>query len=353
MKMTFRWFGENLDPIPLEYIRQIPAVSGVVTSLMDIPVGEVWPLEDVRRMHRRITGAGLAVEVIESVNIHEDIKLGAPGRDEKIENYIRTMQNLSQIGIKVICYNFMPLIDWARSHLFYELPDGSRTMFFGREFVLGSTPKSLGDRYAQQSGGMALPGWEPERVAYFDQTIKLYRQISQEQYWQNARYFIDAIIPYAEKYGIRMAIHPDDPPWPVFALPRLINSRENIARFLSFSKSPYHGLTLCTGSIGVDTANDVPAIIREFSDRIPFAHIRNLKFLENGDFYESAHPSACGSFDMYEVVKAFHESGFDGYIRPDHGRMVFGETGRPGYGLYDRAMGITYLAGLWEALEKA
>jgi len=263
------------------------------------------------------------------------------------------MENLSTIGIKVICYNFMPLIDWARSHLFYELPDGSNTMFFNHETVMNSTPKSMGNRYAEQSGGIALPGWEPERVAYFDETIRLYRQISQEDYWENARYFIDAIIPWAEKYDIRMAIHPDDPPWPLFGLPRLINNRENIARFLSFSQSPYHGLTLCTGSIGVDPNNNVPAIIREFADRIPFAHIRNLKFLENGDFYESAHPSQCGSFDMYEIVKAFHSGGFDGYIRPDHGRMVFGETGRPGYGLYDRAMGITYLTGLWEALEKA
>ncbi len=353
MKMTFRWFGEKFDPIPLHYIRQIPALDGVVTTLMDIPAGEIWPLEAIQKMKQTVNDAGLSLEVIESVNIHEDIKLGAPGRDEKIENYIRTMENLSTIGIKVICYNFMPLIDWARSHLFYELPDGSNTMFFNHETVMNSTPKSMGNRYAEQSGGIALPGWEPERVAYFDETIRLYRQISQEDYWENARYFIDAIIPWAEKYDIRMAIHPDDPPWPLFGLPRLINNRENIARFLSFSQSPYHGLTLCTGSIGVDPNNNVPAIIREFADRIPFAHIRNLKFLENGDFYESAHPSQCGSFDMYEIVKAFHSGGFDGYIRPDHGRMVFGETGRPGYGLYDRAMGITYLTGLWEALEKA
>lgn len=352
MKLTFRWFGEKHDPVPLSYIRQIPCVDGVVTTLMEMQAGELWPMEEIEKLHRAVTEAGLKTEVIESVNIHEDIKLGAPGRDEKIEAYIKTMQRLATIGIKVICYNFMPVLDWARSHLYYSLPDGSETMYFSRDFILSTTPEALAERYAEQCGGLALPGWEPERMAHVKEIIKRYEGVTQEQYWENVAYFINAIIPWAEKLDIKMAIHPDDPPWPLFGLPRLINSRDNIKRFLDLNPSPYHGITLCTGSLGADPKNNVPVIAKEFASRVHFAHVRNLKQLGNGDFYESAHPTACGSLDMYAILRALHDAGFDGYIRPDHGRMVWGEKGRPGYGLYDRAMGIAYIAGIWEALER-
>ncbi|GHV33980.1 mannonate dehydratase [Clostridia bacterium] len=349
MKMTFRWYGEGQDAIPLKYIRQIPNVSGVVTSLLTKQAGEVWTLEEVRRMSEAVHAEGLECEVIESVNIHEDIKLGLPSRKQYIENYIETMQNLSLIGIKVICYNFMPVLDWARSDLHYDLPDGSNTMFFGTEFIKNTTPKQLADKYAADSGGVALPGWEPERLAKIERTIEQYKSVTQEQYWENAKYFLDAVIPWAERLDIKMAIHPDDPPWNIFGLPRMINNRENIARFLALHDSPYNGLTLCTGSIGADRNNDVPAIIREFADKIHFAHVRNLKFVGD-DFYESAHLTSAGSLDMYAIMKALRDSGFEGYIRPDHGRMIWDEKGRPGYGLYDRALGIAYLNGLWEAI---
>ncbi|MCL2003877.1 MAG: mannonate dehydratase [Oscillospiraceae bacterium] len=351
MQMTLRWFGK-LDPIPLKHIRQVPGVTGVVTSLMHIPAGEVWPRGECEAMRDEIHAAGLSVEVIESVNIHEDIKLGVPERDGWIEKYIQTMEHLAAVGVKVICYNFMPVLDWARSHLFYDLPDGSNTMFFSREFIQNTTPEKLAARYAEQSGGIDLPGWEPERLKHIVDTVERYTHISQEQYWDNTRYFLHKIIPHAERLGIKMAIHPDDPPWPLFGLPRLINSRDNIKRVLELYPSPNNGLTLCTGSLGADPDNDIPAIIREFSDKIHFAHIRNLKFLEGGDFYESAHPTQCGSLDMLGIIRAFAESGFDAYIRPDHGRMVWGETGRAGYGLYDRAMGAAYILGIWEALTK-
>jgi mannonate dehydratase len=353
MKMTLRWFGERHDTVPLSYIRQIPCVDGVVTSLMDMQPGEVWPLRAINEMHRTIRKAGLSVEVIESVNVHEDIKLGSPGRDQRIDAYIETMKRLATIGIKVICYNFMPVLDWARSHLYYELPDGAQTMFFSKKFITSTTPEELAARYAEQSGGIALPGWEPGRMAMVRETIERYGNITQEQYLKNARYFIDAVIPWAERQDIKMAIHPDDPPQPVFGLPRLINNRESIRRFLALNKSPWHGITLCTGSLGADPVNDIPAIIRENASRIHFAHIRNLKHLGNGDFYESAHPTACGSLDMYTIVKALYDEGFDGYIRPDHGRMIWGEKGRPGYSLYDRTLGLAYLSGLWEAVSRA
>lgn len=351
MKMTFRWYGEGQDPIPLEYIKQIPGMSGVVTSLLYKQAGELWTAIECREMKRIVTEAGLEVEVIESVNIHEDIKLGLPTRDKYIDNYIATMRNLADIGIKVICYNFMPVLDWARSHLFYDLQDGSNTLFYDAEFMRNITPAALAERYKEESGGLALPGWEPERLAYIEKTIEQYRSISQEQYWDNAKYFLDRVIPVAEELDICMAIHPDDPPWPIFGLPRMINGREGIKRFLALHPSKHNGLTLCTGSIGAATTNDIPAIIREFGEYIHFAHVRNLKH-EGENFYESAHVSGCGSFDMYEIVKSLYESGFDGYIRPDHGRMIWGEEGRAGYGLYDRALGATYILGLWEAIEK-
>lgn len=351
MKMTLRWYGEGQDPVSLEQIRQIPCVEGVVTSLLYKQAGELWTLEECQRMKQVIEEAGLSVEVIESVNIHEDIKLGADTRDAIIDIYIETMRNLAAVGIKVICYNFMPVLDWARSHLYYDLPDGSNTMYFDDEFMHNITPKELADRYARDCGGIALPGWEPERLVYVESTIAKYKNISQEQYWENTKYFLDRIIPVAEELDIKMAIHPDDPPWPIFNLPRLINSRDNIKRFLELHPSTHNGLTLCTGSLGADPKNDVPAIIREFAPNIHFAHVRNLKYVDGG-FYESAHPTACGSLDMFAIMQALYESGFDGCIRPDHGRMVWGEKGRAGYGLYDRAMGATYLTGLWEALSR-
>jgi mannonate dehydratase len=224
-------------------------------------------------------------------------------------------------------------------------------MYFSREFISNTTPQELAERYAEQSGGVDLPGWEPDRLRYIKDTIQRYNSISQEQYWENARYFLAKIIPHAERLGVRMAIHPDDPPRPIFGLPRLINSRDNIKRYLELYPSPCNGLTLCTGSLGADAENDVPAIIREFAGNIFFAHVRNLKFLPNGDFYESAHPTRCGSLDMLGILRALADSAFDGVIRPDHGRMVWGETGRAGYGLYDRAMGAAYILGIWEALK--
>lgn len=351
MKMSLRWYGTGQDPISHEEIRQIPCVQGVVTSLLYKQAGELWTLEECQQMKKTVQDAGLELEVIESVNIHEDIKLGASTRDAIIDTYIQTMRNLAAVGIKVICYNFMPVLDWARSHLYYDLPDGSNTMYLNEAFLQNITPKQLADRYARDSGDTTLPGWEPERLAYIESTIAKYQNITQEQYWENAKYFLEKVIPIAEELDIKMAIHPDDPPWPIFGLPRMINSRENIQRFLALHPSSHNGLTLCTGSLGADKNNDVPAIIREFSDHIFFAHVRNLKYTDGG-FYESAHPTPCGSLDMFAIMQAFYEGGFAGYMRPDHGRMIWGEKGRPGYGLYDRALGATYLTGIWEALAR-
>jgi mannonate dehydratase len=357
MKMTFRWFGESQDPIDLREIKQIPGMTGVVTSLLHIPAGEAWPEEEIRRMKETVSAAGLEVEVIESVNIHEDIKLGAASRDEKIENYILTIERLARHGIKCICYNMMPVLDWARSHLYYVLPDGSNTMRYEAAFITKLTPEELAARYAKEADTYEMPGWEPERMKKINHYLSLYEGMEEETFYANMKYFLDAIIPHAEKFDIKMAVHPDDPPLPIFGLPKLIISRDNVRKYLDLNPSKHNGLTLCTGSLGAKKGANIPAMIREFGGegRIHFAHCRNLKFENDTDFYESAHLSSYGSLDMYEIMKAFHDINFKGHVRPDHGRMIWDETtkkGRPGYGLYDRAIGANYLLGIWEALEK-
>ena len=357
MKMTFRWFGENQDPISLQHIKQIPGMHGVVTSLLDMPAGEAWPEERIKAMKEVINAAGLEVEVIESVNIHEDIKLGAPGRDEKIENYIITMERLAKYGINVICYNMMPVLDWARSHLYYDLPDGSNTMSYHAASMAGITPEELAVKYAKESDAYEMPGWEPERMKTINAALKAYEGMTTDTFYANMKYFLDAIIPHAERLNIFMGVHPDDPPQPIFGLPKLIISRDNIRKYLNLYPSKHNGLSLCTGSLGARKGNDIPAMIREFGGegRIHFAHVRNLKFENETDFYESAHLTSMGSLDMYAIMKALHDIDFKGCIRPDHGRMIWDETtkkGRPGYGLYDRALGATYLQGIWEALER-
>lgn len=341
--MTFRWYGED-DPVTLDKIRQIPGVTGIVSAIYDIPVGEVWPLERIIKLKETIEAKGLTLSVIESVPVHEDIKTGDGDRDRYIENYCETLRNLSKAGIDCVCYNFMPVFDWTRSDLSYELPDGSYALAYKDETVQKMNPLT---------GDLSLPGWD---ASYTKEGMKAllekYQNISEEDLWNNLKYFLDRVIKVAEEVHIKMAIHPDDPPWNIFGLPRIITNKKNIERFLKLYDSPYNGLTLCSGSLGVDPNNDIIDMVKSFSDRIHFAHIRNVKITGNKCFEEAGHKTECGSLDIFGIIKAYHDSGFDGYIRPDHGRMIWGETGRPGYGLYDRALGAVYISGIWEALDK-
>ncbi|MBC8584634.1 mannonate dehydratase [Youxingia wuxianensis] len=355
MIMTFRWYGQSFDPIPLEFIRQIPGVSGAVCTLMDVPVGEEWPLEKIMAMKKQVNGAGLTMEVIESVNIHEDIKLGLPTRDVYIENYIKTIRSLHKAGVKVICYNFMPVFDWTRSELAMPLADGSNVMAYDQKIIEKIiNPQQMADQLQKDFDGFAMPGWEPERLAQLQILFDQYKNVTHEDLRKNLKYFLERVIPVCEECDVKMAIHPDDPPWDLFGLPRIVNNKENLEKIMNLVDSEYNGITLCTGSFGSDPNNNLPDIIRYFGGkkRIHFAHIRNIKIVHPGEFYETSHLSCDGSFDMYEIMKAFYDIGFQGYVRPDHGRMIWAENGRPGYGLYDRALGITYLNGLWEALVK-
>lgn len=354
MKIVFRWFGDDNDNVKLEYIRQIPGVTGIAGALYDVPVGEVWPREKIEALKRRVNGVGLEFEVIESVNVHEDIKLGVPSRERYIDNYIESIRNLADAGVKVICYNFMPIFDWVRTSLNMPLPDGSNTMAYDDSVLNGLSPDELVRIIGEESHGFTLPGWQPDRLADLKKLFDAYKGIDENTLRENLGYFLRRIIPFCEEVGIKMAIHPDDPSWSLFGLPRIVKNEEDIERLLNLCDSPANGIALCTGSLGANRKNDVPALIKRFASRgrIPFIHVRNLKFDGEGRFHETSHPTSEGSFDMFAIMKALYDSGFDGYLRPDHGRMIWGEEGRPGYGLYDRALGITYLTGLWEAISR-
>ena len=352
MKMTLRWFGSDVDTVPLRYIRQIPGVSGVVTTLYDIPAGDVWPRERIHAMKAEVEQHGLEVLGIESVNIHDAIKAGLPERDQYIENYVQTLKHLGEEGIHVVCYNFMPVFDWTRSDLAKPREDGATVLSYNQDIIDKINPADMFSRLDSNSNGFVLPGWEPERMARIRTLFELYRDVDNEKLLENLRYFLAAIMPTCEKYGIKMAIHPDDPAWPVFGLPRVVTNKENLMKIISMVDNPYNGITLCTGSLGSNPENDLPDIIRSLGSRIHFAHVRNIRHLGKGKFDEAAHLSSDGSLDMYEIMKAFYDIGFDGIMRPDHGRAIWDEKSMPGYGLYDRALGVAYLKGLWEAIRK-
>ncbi len=345
MKLTFRWYGKD-DKVTLDNIRQIPGMTGVVSAIYDIPVGEIWPLAKIQLLKQEIQQHNLEFEVIESVPVHEDIKLGLPTRDKYINNYQQNIVNLAQAGVKVICYNFMPVFDWTRSSLAKPLPDGSTALVYEKNIVAQMDPAS---------GSLALPGWDASYgEGGLGPVLEQYKNVTAENLWQNLTYFLKAIIPVAAQHDIRMAIHPDDPPWPIFGIPRIITNRDALDRLVNIVDSPSNGLTLCSGSLGVASTNDMVALVKEFGakKKVHFAHIRNIKITEEGSFEETAHLSSAGSLDIVAILKAYYDTGFTGYIRPDHGRMIWGETGRPGYGLYDRALGATYINGIWETLEK-
>ena len=352
MQMTFRWFGADKDTVTLEQIRQIPGVVGVVPALHKLPAGEAWPLDMIMDMKKEIEDAGLTMECIESVNVHEDIKIGLPTRDKYIENYITSIRNLAKAGVKVICYNFMPVFDWTRTDLAMDMGNGATCLCYFGEQIEGKSPEDMFREIDDNSNGYAMPGWETERMGEIKELFEKYKNVTAEDLWDNLKYFLEKIIPVCEECDVKMAIHPDDPPWDIFGLPRIIKDIDSLKRFLSLVDSPCNGLTFCTGSLGASEKNDLPKMIREVGDRIYFAHLRNVK-VDGNRFNETSHLSSDGSLDMYEIVKALQDVGFDGYIRPDHGRMLWGETARPGYGLYDRALGAAYINGLWEAAEKS
>lgn len=341
MQLSFRWFGEH-DAVTLANIRQVPGVEGIVTSLHERKPGDAWPLDEITRVRDLVHQAGLSIAVIESIPVHEDIKLGRHGRDRAVDAWCASLRQVGEAGIGVVCYNFMPIFDWLRTDLARPMDDGSTTLAFDHEVL---------DAMNLMEGFGSLPAWAD---TYDGPTLAAlmaaYRALPHEALWEHLAWFLERVVPVAASAGVKLALHPDDPPWPVFGVPRIVGDLAALQRVTRLVDHPANGITFCTGSLGSAPGNDLPAMVRALGGRIHFAHCRNVKVLGPRRFVETAHPSRFGDVDMRAVLLALRETGFTGPLRPDHGRMIWGETGRAGYGLNDRALGAMYLQGLWEGL---
>ncbi len=354
MHLTFRWYADT-DSIPLRHIRQIPGMRGIVSALYDLAPGAVWPTARLLAQRKQVEDAGLEFRVVESIPVAESIKLGNPDRDRDIDAWIQSLRSVAAAlnpasattGSEepvVVTYNFMPVFDWTRSDLARPLPDGSTVLAYDAATVARMDPLD---------GELSLPGW----LARYSKEemyklLSAYREMPAESVYQNLLYFLRAAAPEAESLGVRLALHPDDPPWPIFGIPRVMTCPESLRRLFADVSSKANGLCLCSGSFGALPENDVPAMAGEFGDRVAFAHLRNIKITGERSFEECAHLSDAGSLDMGAIVDALVRVGYNGPVRPDHGRMIWNEKGKPGYGLYDRALGAAYINGLVEQSKK-
>lgn len=350
--MSLRWYGKGYDTIPLSYIRQIPGVKGVISTLFSKDASELWTSEEIRELKEEINKHNLDLYGIESLNVSESIKANTQDRDKDIETYIQSLENLGKEDIHLVCYNFMPLFDWTRTNLALLKEDGSTVLAFNQDEIDGIDFLHLFEKMSLEKNSTNLPGWENDKEAKLLDLALMYQSINEEDLFNNFKYFMDAILPTCIKYDIKMALHPDDPAWPILGIPRIAINKENILRMFNDSNDIHNGLTFCAASLGSASNNDLIDIIDTFKDRIHFAHLRNIKHTDAKSFEETSHYSEDGDIDMYQLVKNLYDCGFDGIIRPDHGRMIWDEKAIPGYGLYDRALGATYLNGLWEAISK-
>ncbi len=351
MKLSFRWYGES-DPVTLGAIRQIPGVTGIVSALYDVAPGEAWTADAVVSLRQRVESAGLALTCIESIPVPEGIKLGTDDRERLADAWCRSAEAVGAAGVPVVCYNFMPVFDWTRTDLSRPLPDGSEALAYV-EGELAEVEAALA------SGG--LPGWmDAHSPDDLRRLFAAYAEVDHEAMWDHLGWFLERAVPAAESAGVRLAIHPDDPPWPLFGLPRVVTSAAAFDRVCDLVDRPANGVTFCTGSLGSDPAQvaGLPADAARLAGRgrLHFAHLRNVRQLgapggPGRDFTETAHDD--GDVDLGAVVGALARAGFDGPLRPDHGRQIWTERDnpsvRPGYGLFDRALGATYLNGLWTA----
>ena len=344
MKLIFRWYGDN-DSIPLEYIRQIPNMTGVCTACYDFKPGELWKEESLLHLKKQLSAHDLEMEVIESIPVSENIKLRNEKCEQDIAVFKENLKMCAKAGVKVVCYNFMPVFDWLRTNLHYKNKDGSESLAYSYDDFIKVDPKHL-----------HLPGWdESYSEDELQSLLSIYQNVSKEQLFANLVHFLEEVIPVCEENNIKMAIHPDDPPWDIFGLPRVVSTEKDFDKLFAAIPSTYNGITLCTGSLGASKSNDIYAMAAKYAKqgRLHFAHLRNVLYTDDKDsFVEAGHASCMGSLDLGKIVHLLVENGFDGYVRPDHGRNIFGENQKPGYGLYDRALGAAYITGLFEEAEK-
>ncbi len=344
--MTMRWYGPG-DPVPLSHMRQVPGVTGVVSAVSGVPAGEAWQADRVAALRDEAEGAGLSLDVIESIAVSEEIKLAGDDATRHADAWCASLEAVAACGVKVVCYNFMPVSDWIRTDLAMPLDDGSTTLAYD-DAAMPDFEKKVESGEARN-----LPAWDHLDFSRFGSLRQRYQARGEGGLWDALGAFLERVTPVAASLGIRLGIHPDDPCWSVLGLPRIITSPAAMKKVCGLADDPANGLTYCTGSLGCDPANDLVAGATELASRVSFVHARNVKTTGRRVFHESAHPRAFGDVDLPAVLRELVRGGFRGPMRPDHGRMIWGETGTPGYGLYDRALGAAYLLGALDGIECA
>lgn len=380
MEKTWRWFGKN-DKITLPMLRQI-GVEGIVTALHEIPNGEVWPLEAILNQKTYIETYGLRWSVVESLPVSEAIKYGGAERDNLIENYKKSLINLGKAGVKTVCYNFMPVIDWIRTDLEHLWEDGTSSLYFDKirfayfdclilqraeaekdytvnelkqmyeldKVITDAEKEELVDTIIIKTQGFVngnIKNGDKNPVDTFHHLLAPYKGIDRDALRENLRYFLQAIIPVCDEYGINMCIHPDDPPFPVLGLPRIVTCEEDIAWILHAVNNPHNGLTFCAGSLSAGLHNNVPALARMFAHRTHFVHLRSTNAFPNGNFIEASHLG--GRAHIIELIRIFEKERPGVPMSVDHGRMMLGDTDKgynPGYSFHGRMMALAQIEGM-------
>lgn len=380
MEKTWRWFGKK-DKITLSMLRAI-GVEGIVSALHDIPNGEIWSEEAILDLKHYIEDSGLRWSVVESLPVSEGIKNNAPNRDKLIDNYIISLENLGKCGLKTICYNFMPVIDWIRTDLDYKLEDGTSTLFFDKikfayfdililnrkeadkdytseelakvyeldKTITEAEKAQLIDTIIVKTQGFIngnIKAGDQNPVAIFNKLLAVYDNIDKNELRENLRYFLNRIMPVCEQYDINMCIHPDDPPFQMLGLPRIVTNEEDIQWILNAVDNPHNGLTFCAGSLSTGIKNNVPELARKFASRTHFVHLRSTETLEGGNFIEASHLEGRGH--LIELVKIFEAENTKLPMRVDHGRMMLGDEDKgynPGYSFHGRMFALAQMDGV-------